>query len=61
MVGGGFFNMWWFILYVLYVYLIDIFIKMNFCFKINYFVGSFRIIVLKCGFIKFNVLLSIEF
>lgn len=42
MVGGGLFNMWWFILHALYVYLIDIFIKMNFRFKINHSVGSFR-------------------
>lgn len=43
MVGGGLFNMWWFILHALCVYLIDIFIiKMNFCFKINHPVGSFR-------------------
>lgn len=42
MVGGGLFNMWWFILHALYVYLIDIFIKMNFRFKINHSVGSLR-------------------
>lgn len=34
--------MWWFILHALYVYLIDIFIKMNFRFKINHSVGSLR-------------------
>lgn len=42
MVGGGLFNMWWFILHAFYVYLIDIFIKMNFRFKINHSVGSLR-------------------
>lgn len=42
MVGGGLFNMWWFILHALYVYLIDIFIKMNFRFKMNHSVGSLR-------------------
>lgn len=42
MVGGGLFNMWWFILHALYVYLIDIYIKMNFRFKINHSVGSLR-------------------